>query len=259
MVSKYYKPKFPNHNICWHLPAYSWWPFLLCQSLHVTGMGLVGWLCREPYALDFFPTGVATGLVVLGLWFRCIHRETEWGGPHNLRERKNYQFGFKLFMVSEAGGFLSLLWAFGHRALTPVVHTGRIWPPQGIIPVEPYGWPVVGAITLFTSGQLCNIAMDFIQVGCLWKPFYFLCAAIAMGTFFLFLQAWEYYYAFFTLQDRIYGSVFYLLTGFHAIHVIIGVAGLSIQTWRLVQGAFGACDYQGLQMSIWYWHFVDYV
>jgi len=145
-------------------------------------------------------------------------------------------------------------------SISPSIWIGCTWPPEGIEPINPYVLPLFNTIVLISSGisatlshkaiLLRNGRMD-VMTG--------LIVSVLLGIFFTCLQLWEYSLATFSINDGIYGSIFYLATGFHGLHVIIGTVALIICLIRHIMFHFHIEHHIGLELSLWYWHFVDII
>lgn len=157
-------------------------------------------------------------------WFRDILRESK-GGFHTIKVQKGLTIGFLLFLISEIMLFFSFFWAYFHSSLAPTVDIGLIWPPLGINweSQNTWGIPLCGSIILLSSGFVVTLSHHALILGNKLTAQLHLLIAILLGILFIILQTIEYTYGEFTISDSVFGSVFYMTTGLHAIHVIIGV------------------------------------
>lgn len=164
-----------------------------------------------------------------------------------------------LFIVSEVMFFFSFFWAFFHSSLSPSIWIGCVWPPIGIEPINPWGLPFLNTIILISSGVSVTYAhrsmLASYRNGVSIGLFY----SILLGVLFTFLQIFEYTVAPFNINDSIYGSIFYVSTGFHGLHVILGTVFLFVTLIRHLKYHFLVEHHFGFEASIWYWHFVDIV
>jgi len=317
------------------------------------------------------------GLYCLGLfltcWFYDIIIEATYEGHHTFAVQKNLRLGVVLFIISEIMFFVSFFWAFFHASINPSIWIGEVWPPIGIIPLNPWTIPFTNTIILLTSGltltwahyllilrtsftDRLNINFNIVKIlfynfylyrfelslirvyiynelnnnkyeellyslpindnttiklvnfyniyyiptiNYLIQYFYFffkptilsglrssglipfmfiwsgmfkyatinnrggvilgLCTTILLGCLFSLLQRYEYIHALFTINDGIYGSTFYMLTGLHGLHVIIGTIFLTVCLIRHIKYHFTSTHHVGFEAAIWYWHFVDVV
>ena len=164
-----------------------------------------------------------------------------------------------LFLLSEVMFFLAFFWAFCHSSLAPTIEIGAVWPPKGIEALSPWEIPFLNTLILLSSGAAVTWAHHAILAGSREQALYGLLATIILAVVFTGFQAMEYIEAPFTISDGIYGSTFYLATGFHGLHVIIGTIFLIICCIREYLGHFTAKHHFGFEAAAWYWHFVDVV
>ena len=155
--------------------------------------------------------------------------------------------------------FLSFFWAFFHSSLSPNIEIGSYWPPIGIIVFNPWGVPLLNTIILISSGVRVTWSHKSIEENNHNLSLISLYLTIILGIYFTILQGIEYYEASFRFADSIYGSTFFIATGFHGLHVIIGTLFLIVSRLRIYKGAFRKHHHFGFIAAIWYWHFVDIV
>lgn len=158
-----------------------------------------------------------------------------------------------LFIISEVMLFASLFAAYFYFA------AGYTWPPTGLEKPDTWGTPLLGTVLLLLSGGAAVTAHHLFLRGCAAACAAALAAAIALGVVFLVAQAFEFAHSSFSFQDGAYPSVFFLATGLHGTHVLVGVVLLTIALMRLRAGRFSRESHFGLEAPIWYWHFVDAV
>ena len=207
---------------------------------------------------DKIEINIITLIQIIYQWFRDIHREG-LSGYHTKYVQKGQTLGFILFLISEIMLFLSFFWAYFHSSLAPTIELGILWPPLGINQVNPWGIPQLGSIIQLSSGFIITQSHHNILLGKKENGRLYLLITILLGFLFLFFQFTEYSYGEFTLADSIFGSVFYLTTGLHALHVIIGTLFLIIQLLRLSSDNITLEHHLGYEFSIFYWHLVDIV
>ena len=192
-------------------------------------------------------------------WWRDVVREATFQGRHTAIVEKGLRYGMILFITSEVCFFFAFFWAFFHRSLAPSVEIGVTWPPTGISPLNPFLVPLLNTAVLLSSGVTITWAHHRILAGNRTESIQALFLTILLGVYFTALQAWEYLDAPFTIADRVYGSTFFVATGFHGLHVIIGTTFLLVCFLRLVNFHFSAHHHFGFEAAAWYWHFVDVV
>jgi len=193
------------------------------------------------------------------LWFRDIVREATFQGMHTEKVQKGLRMGVVLFITSEVLFFVSFFWAFFHSSLVPTVEIGSIWPPLGILPLNPWEVPLLNTVILLSSGVTVTWAHHAIVEGNRSQAIKGLILTVLLGLFFTSLQYLEYVEASFTIADSVYGSVFYMATGFHGIHVIVGTILLFVSLLRVLNNHFTREHHFGFEAAAWYWHFVDVV
>lgn len=155
--------------------------------------------------------------------------------------------------------FFSFFWAFFHRRLSPSPELGRIWPPVGIQPFNPFNIPLLNTAILLASGATVTWAHHRLIHSEHSEAIFRLLVTISLGVYFTALQAFEYIEASFSIADSVYGSTFFVATGFHGLHVLIGTTFLLVCFFRLAKAHFSPDHHFGFEAAAWYWHFVDVV
>lgn len=242
-----------------HLVSPSPWPvnvsFALLFLTLSTVLTMHGFSNAGPYL------GFALISVILSMsyWWRDVISEATYLGHHTLAVQKGINMGVALFIASEALFFLAIFWAFFHSALSPTIELGAQWPPMGIEAINPFELPLFNTVILLSSGVTVTYAHHSLIKGDRAASLYALLATVILALVFTAFQGVEYAVSSFTISDGIFGSCFYLGTGFHGIHVMIGTAFIAVGLWRVV--AYHSTDnhHLGLESSILYWHFVDVV
>lgn len=204
-------------------------------------------------------TSFAFILLVMYVWWRDVIREATYQGHHTLIVQRGLKWGMLLFILSEVCFFFSFFWAFFHSALVPNVELGAVWPPVGITPLNAFDVPLLNTAILLSSGATVTWSHHALISGDRRQAILGLIFTVVLGLVFTALQALEYYEAPFSIADSVYGSTFFVATGFHGLHVIIGTLFLLVCLFRLINHHFTKHHHNGFEASIWYWHFVDYV
>ena len=192
-------------------------------------------------------------------WWRDVRREGGLLGNHSYIVELGLRSGILLFIVSEIFFFLSFFWAYFHRRLRPNVELGRGWPPLGVTPFDPLGIPLLNRIILLSSGVSVTWAHHGLIKGAHRSRVKGLSFTIVLGVYFTALQSYEYIEARFRIGDRVFGSTFYIATGFHGLHVIVGTLFLMAAWLRLYLGNLSHGHHFIFEAASWYWHFVDVV
>jgi cytochrome c oxidase subunit 3 len=198
-------------------------------------------------------------IFVMIVWWRDVIREASFQGSHTLVVQRGLKWGMLLFISSEVIFFISFFWAFFHSSLAPAIELGAVWPPVGIQALNPFEVPLLNTAILLTSGATVTWSHHALISGDRKNAILGLLITVILGIIFTALQALEYYEAPFTIADSVYGSTFYMATGFHGFHVLIGTAFLTVCFFRILKHHFTKHHHNGFEASIWYWHFVDYV
>nr|AXS66625.1 cytochrome c oxidase subunit 3 [Curculionoidea sp. 2 KM-2017] len=244
-----------NHPF--HLVDQSPWPILGSFSMFSFMVGMVKWFHLHQYNLLYM--SFITSVMVMCQWWRDIIREGTFQGHHTLKVTKGLRIGMILFITSEIFFFLAFFWAFFHASLTPSVELGMNWPPKGINPFNPLEIPLLNTLILITSGLTITWAHHSIMENDYYQSLKGLSLTVILGFYFTLLQIYEYKQAPFTIADSIYGSTFFMTTGLHGLHVIIGSIFLFVCLIRLYYNHFSSTHHFGFEAAAWYWHFVDVV
>lgn len=173
--------------------------------------------------------------------------------------RKNLRLGFLLFIVSEVLFFVGFFWAYFHSSLSPVIQIGSSWPPPGIETFKAWDVPLLNTVILLTSGASCTWVQYALIAGQYDDVVLGFICTLSLSFLFIFFQFEEYVGAAYGISDSVYGSAFYMLTGFHGFHVIIGTIFLAVCFGRFLLGHYTSRNYLGFSLAAWYWHFVDVV
>ena len=243
----------------YHLVDASPWPLVGAAGAGIMFGGLV--LYMHDYAAGRFllPLGVALVLFTMFLWWRDVVKEATFQGHHTPIVQLGLRYGMALFIASEVMFFAAFFWAFFDAWLFPKAATGFVWPPVGIVPFEPFGVPFLNTMVLLLSGVTVTWAHHAVREGNQRDAVRGLLLTVLLGIYFTSLQAWEYSQAPFAFTDGIYPSTFFMATGFHGFHVIVGTCFLAVCLYRAWKGHFKPDHHFGLEAAAWYWHFVDVV
>jgi cytochrome c oxidase subunit 3 len=164
-----------------------------------------------------------------------------------------------LFIVSEVMFFFAFFWAFFHSSIAPVYNIGGVWPPKAISTISAYTVPLTNTFILLTSGATVTWAHHALLARAKNILLVALLLTLLLATLFTGLQGFEYVNAPFNISDGVYGSCFYMATGFHGFHVFVGTIALLVSFIRIVLNHFTNKHHFGFESAIWYWHFVDVV
>nr|QDP14184.1 cytochrome c oxidase subunit III [Vasticardium flavum] len=244
----------------------SYWPILISMWVVWT----VSWLV---VFMHFKISGFSFLCILLGVfnlgrtmvnWFSDVISEGR-RGLHTRLVVRGMKVGMGLFILSEGAFFLSFFWAFLH-ACWGSLSMNLSFPPKGIKCLSPWGVPFLNSFLLVGSGLTVTYAHKAAKsVDMKWKKenedlISGLSMTVLLGATFLMLQMYEYWWLSFSMNDGVYGSCFYIMTGFHGMHVVAGTIWLSVCLGRAISGHFQyRYRHVGMQFAIWYWHFVDVV
>lgn len=193
------------------------------------------------------------------LWGRDIHRESCFEGSHNKEVITGFKVGIIVFILSECFFFLGIFWGYFHLAESPSLEIGGVWPPTGIEPFDPKGIPFLNTVLLVSSGVSVTWSHHAIEKGEFKKRVISLFLTVVLGVTFTLFQLLEYYVARFTFSCSSYSSIYFIGTGFHGLHVLIGRVLLIICLFRFSSLSIRINRSVGFECSVWYWHFVDIV
>jgi len=243
----------------YHMVTNSPWPILMSVSVFVTAIGATLYIHAYEDGGAILFGGLFHIIYFMALWWRDVIREATFEGMHTRRVQAGTRLGFGLFIVSEVMFFFGFFWAFFHSALAPAIAIGCRWPPIGIVPFDPYGIPLVNTIFLLSSGATITYTHIYLMEGDFEKTFFGFFETLIYAVAFTLLQCEEYLTATFAISDGIYGSVFYMITGLHGSHVIIGTIFIIVCFIRFLKSHFTRTHHLGFEFSLIYWHFVDVV
>nr|YP_010691269.1 cytochrome c oxidase subunit III [Drosophila equinoxialis]WBU93828.1 cytochrome c oxidase subunit III [Drosophila equinoxialis] len=246
-----------HSNHPFHLVDYSPWPLTGAIGAMTTVSGMVKWF--HQYDISLFFLGNIITILTVYQWWRDVSREGTYQGLHTYAVTIGLRWGMILFILSEVLFFVSFFWAFFHSSLSPAIELGASWPPMGIISFNPFQIPLLNTAILLASGVTVTWAHHSLMESNHSQTTQGLFFTVLLGIYFTILQAYEYIEAPFTIADSVYGSTFYMATGFHGIHVLIGTTFLLICLLRHLNNHFSKNHHFGFEAAAWYWHFVDVV
>lgn len=251
------EPKALSHKHPFHLVDPSPWPFVSALSALVLTIGLV----LAMHAMDkwVLPIGVIMLLITVAGWWRDVVHEGNTLGIHTEPVQRGLRVGMGLFITSEAMFFVAFFWAYFHAALSPTEVMGNVWPPKNIIPFDPFDLPYLNTLLLLLSGTTVTWAHHSLLANQHKGLLQGLAITVALGLLFTTVQAFEYAHAAFSFKDGIYPSTFFMATGFHGFHVIVGTIFLIVCCIRAYRCEFTPDHHVGFEAAAWYWHFVDVV
>ena len=242
-----------------HLVDPSPWPFIASIGCLFFTFGMAMYFNGYGGSMWLLNCGLFIIIYVFYTWLRDVTRESTYEGHHTHQVQTGLRSGMILFITSEIMFFFAFFWAFFHSSLTPTPAIGSLWPPLGVNTISAWGVPLLNTIILLSSGATITWSHHSIIYGDRKNAIISLLLTIFLAIFFTLLQAFEYIEANFTISDSVYGSTFFLATGFHGFHVIIGTIFISVCSYRLINFHFTKQHHFGFEAAAWYWHFVDVV
>nr|BDQ43931.1 cytochrome c oxidase subunit 3 [Metaphire megascolidioides] len=240
-----------------HLVEYSPWPLTSSLGAFTLAIGLASWF--HGYGMSCFIIAILLIIMSMYQWWRDVVREGTYMGHHTSPVAVGLRWGMILFITSEVMFFFAFFWAFFHSSLAPAPEIGCSWPPTGISPLNPFSVPLLNTAVLLASGVTVTWAHHSLMDGKRTYAIQALTVTVMLGAYFTFLQAGEYFAAPFTIADSVYGTTFFVATGFHGLHVLIGSSFLLICLLRTLSYHFSSGHHFGFEAAAWYWHFVDVV
>lgn len=240
-----------------HLVEYSPWPLTASIGAFRLAIGIASWFHNHGILCLY----LAITIIIMSIiqWWRDVIREATYLGHHTSYVTKGLRWGIILFITSEVLFFFAFFWAFFHRSLSPTPELGCAWPPTGITPLNPFRVPLLNTAVLLASGVTVTWAHHSLLEQSRTNTIQALILTVLLGLYFTFLQAGEYIEASFRIADRVYGSTFFVATGFHGAHVLIGSSFLLVCLNRAISHHFSTHHHFGFEAAAWYWHFVDVV
>lgn len=197
--------------------------------------------------------------ISLYFWWKEVIIEGTYQGLHSLEVQNNLTLGFLLFVVSEALIFFSFFFAYFYNSLIPQPLVGGVWPPVGIETLDASAIPLLNTVILFMSGISVTASQHFIVAKNRKNAILYLLLTVILGVIFLYFQYYEYKNSLFTISDSVFGASFFLLTGFHGFHVLVGVLFLVVSLIRLISYHYSENHFLNATFSSIYYHFVDVV
>ena len=254
----------------YHLVDPSPWPIVASISLFLATFGAV--LALNDMGPWIMAIGAAGLFYTVYVWWRDVVVEAH-GGFHTPVVQLHMRYGMVLFIASEVMFFLAWFWAYFNAMAYPVPQdpvTGEWltrfgtegvmqWPPVGVQTFDPWHLPFINTLILLLSGTTVTWAHHALREGDRTGLRNGLFCTVALGALFTAVQIFEYSHAAFGFSDGIYSSTFFMATGFHGMHVLIGTIFLVVCLFRAMAGHFTAEQHFGFEAAAWYWHFVDVV
>ena len=270
----------------YYVPHDSRWPVFGVPGMVLLAGGFSGYLNGAGWGMPVMILGAIITLIMTVMWFRDVVHESV-AGKYNSQVDASFRQGMAWFIFSEVmffGAFFGALfyarvfsipWLSGDDPATsrflwdsvmlswPTAGPGELFQAIDFTPMGAWALPTINTLILLSSGVTLTIAHHAIKENHRQKVIWGLAATVLLGAIFMCVQSYEYVHAYQDLNLRldtgIYGSVFFMLTGFHGLHVTIGAIALLVILFRVIKGHFTADNHFGFEAAAWYWHFVDVV
>ena len=248
---------YHGHKHPYHLVDPSPWPAIGAVSAGLATVGAVLYMHADIAWLMIL--GFVGILATMAGWFWDVIQEAEFKGFHNPVVQVGMRYGMALFIASEVMFFVAWFWAYFNAALFPTAQIEGVWPPPGVKTFDPWDLPFLNTLILLMSGVTVTWAHHALREGNRKHLIQGLGLTIFLGICFTCVQAYEYGHAAFGFREGIYPSTFYMATGFHGFHVLVGTIFLIVCFFRARAGHFRPDHHFGFEAAAWYWHFVDVV
>lgn len=240
---------------------YTRWPFFLCLSIFLTVFYYLLSLKRFDYTLFYVKISALLFLFFIFMWFRDMIIESSIFGKYNRKVRSSIVYGFLLFIVSECFLFSGFFWAYFDRFFNPTMYTGNSTLPYGIQSLFNSTKSFVATMLLVSSGIFLNYGIYLTRIGSWIYPYMLYTITTIFGIFFLYIQYYEYSFVLMhNVTESVYSSLFFFLTGFHGIHVVVGLCMLLTSLGLFHYRYFFSRErHLIIMLSAFYWHFVDII
>ncbi|GHM58647.1 MAG: putative cytochrome c oxidase subunit 3 [Candidatus Mesenet longicola] len=260
--------KMKHHE--YHLLNPSPWPLSISCSILIFMLGLTTTLHKWQFGKATLIVGLMLLATVLYFWWKDVIKEGTVDKAHTDPVRRGFKIGMAVLIISEIMFFVAFFWSFFRAWLDPVYVFADLspikrlaWPPEGIVAPDPWSIPFMNTLILLLSGTTINTSHHYLLKNEQKSMIKMLGITILLGMLFVAVQGIEYYEAKFSLKEAgehlIYSSNFYMMTGFHCVHVIVGIIFLIVCWFRAKRAHFTSQHHVCFEFAAWYWHFVDVV
>jgi cytochrome c oxidase subunit 3 len=241
-----------------HLVDISPWPILTAFSAFLLTLFGVAYMHGYVHSISL-KFNLFVVILMMAFWWSDVITEASLEGQHTSHVQNNIRLGMILFICSEVMFFFAFFWAFFHSSFNPDITLGSSWPPRFLTTIDAFGLPLLNTIILLSSGCSITVAHNALIKGQKDKAINQFLNTILFAIIFTFYQYEEYNSLPYSISDSVYGSCFFMLTGFHGFHVIIGTIFIIVGTIRVYRDFVTRTHHLGIEAAILYWHFVDVV
>jgi len=242
-----------------HIVEPSLWPiitsFSLFGFLYVLALTSHGYIGNPIFVI----LNILTLFFSIILWTKDVVIESTFLGDHTLKVRKGIIMAYLLFLLTEILFFVGIFWAYIHSSMGPTVEIGSMWPPIDIISIGPLELPLFNTIILLSSGATITYSHHSLLANNYSGAVNGLLITIILAILFIICQYLEYYFSTFTISDGVYGSCFYLGTGWHGGHMIVGCISLIYCFLLMINYHYTSNHHVGYECTIYLWHVLDLV
>lgn len=235
------------------------WPVFTAIGAFGLTFGMVMYMHGFEGGFGLLELSVCQLIFSVSCWWRDVIRESTIECYHTSKVVVGLKWGMILFITSEVMFFFAFFWSFFYFSFNPSLAVGGVWPPMYLTTLDPFAVPLLNTVLLLTSGVSLTWSHHSIVLGAKGEAVVGLIITLIYATAFSALQYYEYINAPFCMSDGVYGSIFYLTTGFHGFHVFVGSLFLGVCLYRLFADHFTRDRHFGFEAAAWYWHFVDVV
>ncbi|QGR03026.1 cytochrome c oxidase subunit 3 [Ehrlichia ruminantium] len=254
----------------YHLVNPSPWPLLFSITVLITALGAVGTIRNFYMGQPLLLVGLTSVSFTLYKWWKDVVTEAIKDNCHTDIVKKGLRLAMAGFILAESMFFFGFFWSFFKAWLFPVHTFDNLipgnpitWPPHDIARLDPWSIPFLNTIILLLSGSTLTWSHYSLVNNDNSSALRLLGATIILGTIFSIFQAIEYLHTGFAFHETgekaIYASNFYMITGFHGLHVIVGTLFLIVCWFRIKKGQLSPEHHIGFECAAWYWHFVDVI
>jgi len=233
------------------------WPLLISVLILRLILSLVWWF--KSNSIIFILYNILLILVIMFIWFRDNIRDSVINGGHLIEVVTGIKYGIVIFIVSEVFFFIGFFLTFINNRFHPDYNIGDYWPPFRFQIINPFEVPLLNTLILLSSGITITASHYFLLNNKYYLISFYLCLTIMLGLYFTRIQILEYVLISFSIWENTLGSTFFIATGFHGFHVIIGSLFLLITLIRGIKLSYTFEHHFGVEAAIWYWHFVDVI
>lgn len=247
----------------YHLVSISPWPIYVSFDLLIVCVNMIYYMNNIYSVISSNKVIIVLSIInlIIGvtLWLKDIIIESSYLGNHTSYIQNGIIMGFYLFIVTEVFFFIGAFWSYFHSGLVPSIVIGNIWPPIGIESINAFNIPLLNTILLLSSGVSVTYGHHYIIGKNRNYSIIGFIVTIIFSICFIYCQYIEYSTCSFSINDGIFGTVFFFITGLHGAHVTIGTIMLTVSLYRIYSYQITNTNHVGVETSILYWHFCDLV